>query len=382
MPGPRLSVSVLCLAVFLAVTTSPLAAQDKALRGFDIKVIAQASGEERDLIVALPGEDQNNNGQLDENEDANGNGKLDTAEVGLWVLEVRFKPLRMVSLELTDPKTGKKSKQLVWYLVYRAVNRPLPPLPDESRSGPINPFDRSPGRPLFVPEFTLVTNDNKKQVQYVDQILPEAQAAIAVRERLPQLKNSIQVVGPIPQPTPVSAKQDINPIYGVATWKGINPDTDHVTLYMSGFSNGYRHVHDRRFSFVELTQLRNQNKIRSSTAIWNGELGARWTNVPDTRQLIDDGKADLQKIAKTQWLLAVDPSIAGPPAQTSLWRKTLMQQYWRPGDRFDQEEGEFLLKGPNDEVYEPRWIYRIEKAAAKVPAAAAAPAGSPEPRPN
>ena len=382
MPGSRLPVSVLCLVTLLAVASCPLSAQDKSLRGFSIKAAAEASGEERDLIVALPGEDQNNNGQLDENEDLNGNGKLDAAEVGLWVLEVRFKPMRMILLDLTDPKTGKKSKQLVWYVVYRAINRPLPPLPDKSLSSPINPFDPAPGRPLFVPEFTLITNDNNKQVAYADQILPEAQAAIAVREQLPQLKNSIQVVGPIPPFTPADAKQDINPIYGVATWKGINPDTDHFTMYMSGFSNGYRHVYNKRFSFDQLLQLRGQNKIRSSTAIWNGDLKSGWTNVPDIKQLIDEGKANTQGIADTQWLLAVDPSVAAPPAQSSLWRKTLMQQYWRPGDRLEQEESEFLLKGPNDEVYTPRWIYRIEKKVKKVPAAAAAPAGSPEPRPN
>ena len=66
----------------------------KPLRGFKIHVSSQASGEEL-------------NQQTD-----------------LWVLEVRFKPLRLISVNLTDPKTGKKTKQLVWYLVYRAVNRP------------------------------------------------------------------------------------------------------------------------------------------------------------------------------------------------------------------------------------------------------------------
>ena len=105
----------------------------KPLRGFKIRVASLASGEER-------------NQQTD-----------------LWVLEVRFKPLRLIRLNLTDPKTGKKSRQLVWYLLYRAVNRPLPSKGDPNGVDPQNQFDAVRGKPLFAPEFTLVTNDNDGQ---------------------------------------------------------------------------------------------------------------------------------------------------------------------------------------------------------------------------
>jgi hypothetical protein len=33
-------------------------------------------------------------------------------------------------------------------------------------------------------------------------------------------------------------------------------------------------------------------------------------------------------------------------------RKTLMQKYWRPGDRFDEREKEIRQDG------DPQWIYR------------------------
>ena len=56
----------------------------------------------------------------------------------------------------------------------------------------------------------------------------------------------------------------------------------------------------------------------------------------------------------------VKAAASGPPASATLWRKTLVQRYWRPGDAIDQDETEFFLKGPNDEVFEPRWIYRPE----------------------
>ena len=42
----------------------------------------------------------------------------------IWVFEVRYKPLRMIRVNVTDPKTGEKSRELIWYLVYRAVLRP------------------------------------------------------------------------------------------------------------------------------------------------------------------------------------------------------------------------------------------------------------------
>src|SRR5437667_11479483 len=34
----------------------------------------------------------------------------------IWAMEVNFKPVRMIQAEVTDPKTGKTAKELVWYL--------------------------------------------------------------------------------------------------------------------------------------------------------------------------------------------------------------------------------------------------------------------------
>ena len=326
--------------------TPPVAA--KPLRGFKIRVSSQASGEEL-------------NQQTD-----------------LWVLEVRFKPLRLISVNLTDPKTGKKTKQLVWYLVYRAVNRPLPFKGDPNGVNPQNVFDPTPGEPLFAPEFTLITNDNDSQKIYSDDILPEAQAAIAARERLPQLKNSVQVVGPVPKATPVDAKQDNAPIYGVVTWKGIDARTDFVTIYMSGFSNGYRHVRGP-VPFNTLSQALAQGQLRRTTALWNGDTTQNWTNMHD---LLETSKTNLlkkQAIEAANWFFVVKPSASGPPAGSILWRKTLVQRYWRPGDAIDQDEAEFFTKGPNDEVFEPRWIYRPE--AAPLASRATKPATKPAAKP-
>jgi len=219
--------------------------------------------------------------------DASSTIKELAAQDDLWVVEVQFKPMRLISVEVTDPKTKKKTRQLVWYLIYKAINRPLDRRPDTSNTRPVNEVDPNP-RTLFVPEFTLVTNDKDGTKIYPDVIIPEAQAAIQKRESRrptdPVFKNSVEVVGPLPPVTAPGAKQQ-NVIYGVVMWKQVDSRTDYFTIFMSGFSNGYQ-----------------------------------------------TGK--------------------GPAGKPLLLRRTIVQQYWRPGDRFDQNEDEFRPRGA------PRWIYR------------------------
>jgi hypothetical protein len=42
----------------------------------------------------------------------------------------------------------------------------------------------------------------------------------------------------------------------------------------------------------------------------------------------------------------------GPDGGTQISRRTIVQAYWRPGDRYFENEKEIRLKG------EPKWIYR------------------------
>src|SRR6266480_792088 len=57
-------------------------------------------------------------------------GEERNAQPDIWALEVNFKPIRMILVELPDAKTGKTSKELVWYLAYRAVVRSSSGVPD------------------------------------------------------------------------------------------------------------------------------------------------------------------------------------------------------------------------------------------------------------
>lgn len=161
------------------------------------------------------------------------------AQQDLWVMQVDFKPMRLVRVETADPKTGETREEFVWYLVYRAVNRPLKTPSQGNPTTPVNNYDAPPGPPLFIPEFSLVTDDNGAQRVHPDVVIPEAAAAIVRREmrgadRENELKNSVDVV------QPVADAADARPIYGVATWRGIDPSTDNFKVYASGFSNGYK----------------------------------------------------------------------------------------------------------------------------------------------
>ena len=158
-----------------------------------------------------------------------------------------------------------------------------------------------PRRPLFVPAFTLVTSKGVNGASQIvsDTVIPEAEPLIRAREKR-ELKNSVTVVREIPKLTPVGAPAD-EIIYGVAMWRGVDPETDFFTVFMGGFSNGYRVIRG-----------------------------------PDDRPLIE--------------------------------RRTIMQEFWRPGDSFDQKEVEIRLKGT------PKWLYRPD-----VPKAVATPAEPKQP---
>lgn len=201
-------------------------------------------------------------------------GEESTAQPDIWALEVRYKPVRMIQVTLTNPKTGQTGRELVWYLAYRAVVRASSRVPAGIPAS---------DRPIFVPEFTFVSEDEGKNERLDDRVLPAAQQAINKRERH-EYKNTVEIVGPLPDITPDRSKQ-IHSLDGVATWTGIDPHTDFFAIYMTGFSNGYK----------------------------------------------------------------VEP---GPDGEDIVLRRTLMQKFWRPSDRFDQNETEIRLKD------EPKWLYR------------------------
>lgn len=218
----------------------------------------------------------------------------------LWVMDVYFKPMRMIAYERTDPKTGQKKLEHAWYIVYRAFNHKLEL---KGRENPaVNVSDPPIAPPQFVPSAILVTTDNDRNDVFEDQVIPEAIAAINKREK-GNYKNSVSIVGSVPEPSVPGSPED-KPLEGVFVWRGVDPDANRYTVYLTGFSNGLRKVP------IEKAE---------------GEKAAD-----------ENAEGDEQ----------AEDSI--PAFQT----KTIMQKYWRRGDRFDQRESEIVLDGDSN------WIYR------------------------
>jgi hypothetical protein len=103
------------------------------------------------------------------------------SQTNLWVLEVHFKSLRIVRVKLPDAKSDEP--EVILYLVYKVINRGIDEAKPESDETPVNQFDPEVTPPLFVPELTLVTNDNGVQKIYDDSLIPLAQKTVlATRE--------------------------------------------------------------------------------------------------------------------------------------------------------------------------------------------------------
>jgi hypothetical protein len=167
----------------------------------------------------------------------------------IWVMEVEFKSMRMIFLESKDPKTGEPRKDHVIYLAYRAINRPLAGRKPDNDLDPKNEEEPKPGPEQFLPAFTLVTYDNPAteipSKVYEDEVIPAADRRInqieTRRSSGPKFLDSVHVVQDLP--APVDAKEEQQPyIYGVATFRNVDPDADFFKVIMQGFSNGYQLV--------------------------------------------------------------------------------------------------------------------------------------------
>ena len=159
-------------------------------------------------------------------------GEERNTQPDIWALEVHFKPVRMVYVDLPVPESTETVRTLVWYLCYRVINRMMP-------GGPTTDVAEA-DRPLFVPELILSTESDGKVQNYYDRVIPEAEKVILKRERYPY-KNSVDVVGPLPPLTPLKAKTEVSRD-GFAMWRGVNPKIRRFQVFFCGFSNGYRRV--------------------------------------------------------------------------------------------------------------------------------------------
>jgi hypothetical protein len=144
--------------------------------------------------------------------------KVDTTPLpiekqGIWVLEIHFRPVRIIQIEI--PGKGRKK---LHYMYYRVINRT--------------------GKPrMFVPQFTLVTDTRKS---YADKPIKAAVKAVQMREdpTIPLL-GAVTIFGMIPP----SNKEGIDDaVYGVAVWEGVDPAADAFKVFVQGLSDGYKDI--------------------------------------------------------------------------------------------------------------------------------------------
>jgi len=163
----------------------------------------------------------------------------------IWNLELAFKPLRMVYVDIPQP-TGKMQRKLIWYMVYRVRNLGghLTPARAEDKTYKPEPVDEvlnfggaEPANSVrFFPHFVLESTEVGKA--YLDRIIPAAVPVIQLREmRGARLLNSVEITQ---VSIPVVAREDGPGVWGVVTWEDVDPGIDFFSIFVQGLTNAFR----------------------------------------------------------------------------------------------------------------------------------------------
>jgi hypothetical protein len=155
----------------------------------------------------------------------------------IWMLAFKFKPMRMISVELPGSR-GRMEQKRVWYMVYTVTNsgKVMHPVEDADKTYKLEQVDR-PVR--FAPVFALEAHRQLIGEQpgfatvYSDKYLPLALAKIRAREDANRVFRS----------TVEMPRQEIGvgeTVWGIATWDDVDPRTVWFSVYVEGLTNAYR----------------------------------------------------------------------------------------------------------------------------------------------
>ncbi|MGD9721901.1 MAG: hypothetical protein AB7O59_10695 [Pirellulales bacterium] len=210
----------------------------------------------------------------------------------IWCLEFTFKPVRMIWVDVPQP-SGAMERKLIWYMIYHVRNT----------GGHLSPVRQADGTHViqhserdvrFFPTFVLESHEYRKS--YLDRVIPVAIAAIEQREDPNRkLLNSVEVGA---RKIPVSHGLVDRSVWGVVTWEDVDPRVDYFSVAVAGLSNAY------------------------------------------------------------QWIDPADGYQAGDPPTTGrqLLAKTLVLNFWRPGDRLAEDRRQVIYGIPGQVDY--LWVYR------------------------
>jgi hypothetical protein len=156
----------------------------------------------------------------------------------VWMLEFKYKPIRMIAADLPGPN-GRLQRKQIWYMVYQVTN------PGKVFRSVEKPEDRlyklvTEDKPVrFTPVFTLEVHDLlRKEVEgstkaFVEQYIPLVLPAIRAREdKNREFKTSAQMA--------VKELRVGETVWGVATWQDIDPNNVWFSVYVEGLTNAYK----------------------------------------------------------------------------------------------------------------------------------------------
>jgi len=228
----------------------------------------------------------------------------------VWTLEFRFKPMRMVWVDVPRPG-GYMEPKRVWYMVYCVTNRAI-----EEKT--LDPNDPEPPpkygwlHPVEAADGTFKIQCLNGPIRFVPEFLLESPEFNTV-----QPDRFVPVAMGMPgAPGPIWKREDPNrrffntteisqgriavgkTAWGIVMWDNVNPQVDRFSVYVKGLTNAYK---------------------------WQDQPG------------------EYKKGAR-------------PGSYRRLLQKTLKLNFWRPGDEYDENEREIRYGIPGEVDYE--WVYR------------------------
>ena len=164
----------------------------------------------------------------------------------VWMLEIKYKPVRMIWADIPG-KDGQMLRKQIWYIVYQVTNPgkayQLVEKDDELNkldvSGKIYKLETVDKPVRFTPVFTLETHNLlvKEKPGFskaaVEQYLPVVLPAIRDREdRNREFLTSQEM-----------SQREIRvgeTVWGVATWQDVDPNNVWFSVYLEGLTNAYK----------------------------------------------------------------------------------------------------------------------------------------------
>ncbi len=210
----------------------------------------------------------------------------------IWCLEFTFKPVRMMWVDVPQAG-GRMERKLIWYMIYHVRNTGEHLRPTK-QDDETHAIGAIDREMRFFPTFVLESHEYQKP--YLDRVIPTAIQAIQQKEDPNRtLLNTVDVGS---QKIPVSHGLIDRSVWGVATWEDVDPRVDTFSVSVAGLSNAYQ-----------------------------------WDDPPGAFQ-------------------AGDPPTTG----RQLLQKTLVLNFWRPGDEYVEDKRQIRYGIPGQVDY--RWEYR------------------------